>query len=678
MTSWKAWLWCSQSRAISRSWRPSWLICTSRSVARWKRRSARSSSARSSSVILSVAIPVARLSSSARTMNASRISSRESMRTRTPRFGSKVTSPSAARRLSASRTGVRLTWNCSERCSWRSVLPGGISPETIASSSANAMSSAFVPSDTAAPRLVHRVAEQLRVGREREELDEDLPQRDALEHLSRVLVHGLVRQLRHHLVDDPLDLGALDPSVPDPLPDLRAGDLGGRSVLHEVVDGRGPDALEPGSDVADSHGDVRPDAGLGDLAGRRGDVHQVGCPRRHVLAEPLDLVRPLAENGVELGHRRRHEVRMRDPGSVEAVAGLARLVLANARQGDLVHLGVAAARDECGHAADRMRSTPVARPHEQLRVGAHEGDGHRHQGPIRKHELRPLAELLDHREDVVPAARVQPRGVLAELVQDLLHLEGGEDRLDEDGRLDRPARNPGPVLREAEDLVPEPRLEVALELREVEVGPSAALEQALDVPLEVDAEVEEARRDVLSVELDVTLLQMPAPGPHEEDGDLVLQLVALLALLERDRPFDRVAEVLLAADDVLPRRRVRVLEVGHVDACPRVEGIDDHLPVTRRPGDLDAPVLEIVRYGSNAPVALANGARRLEEVGKLARLDALLPLGTRAKKLLPATGELALERDDELERLGREDAGLVRCGDDYFRDDAHATRAASN
>ena len=45
-------------------------------------------------------------------------------RTRTPRFGSNDTSPSAARRRSASRTGVRLTTNRSESCSWRSTVPG--------------------------------------------------------------------------------------------------------------------------------------------------------------------------------------------------------------------------------------------------------------------------------------------------------------------------------------------------------------------------------------------------------------------------------------------------------------------------------------------------------------------------------------------------------------------------
>ena len=113
--------------------------------------------------------------------------------------------------------------------------------------------------------------------------------------------------------------------------------------------------------------------------------------------------------------------------------------------------------------------------------------------PVGQHELGSVAELLDHGEDVVPAAGVQPGRVLAQLVQDLLHLERGQDRLDENGGLDRPPRDAEPVLREAEHVVPQPRFEMALELREIEVRPGSALEQALDVPLEVDAEVEEAR-----------------------------------------------------------------------------------------------------------------------------------------------------------------------------------------
>ena len=66
---------------------------------------------------------------------------------------------------------------------------------------------------------------------------------------------------------------------------------------------------------------------------------------------------------------------------------------------------------------------------------------------VREHELGPVAELLDHREDVVPAARVEPDRVLAQLVEDLLHLEGGEDRLDQDGRPYAAARQPERILR---------------------------------------------------------------------------------------------------------------------------------------------------------------------------------------------------------------------------------------
>ncbi len=174
---------------------------------------------------------------------------------------------------------------------------------------------------------MHR-SEQLRVRREREELDEDVAQRDLPEDVPRLAIDGLVRKLRHHLADDPLDVGALDAAVPNPLPDLRAGDLGGGGVLHEVVDRGGADPLEPRCDVADPDGDVRADARLGDLAGRCLDVQQVRRPRRDVVAEPVELVRPLAENGVELRHRDGHEIRVRDPRPVEAVAGLARLVLA--------------------------------------------------------------------------------------------------------------------------------------------------------------------------------------------------------------------------------------------------------------------------------------------------------------------------------------------------------------
>jgi len=62
-------------------------------------------------------------------MNASCSSSREIVRTRTPRFGTNETSPSAASRRNASRTGVRDTLNCSETVLAKDG-PGASSPET--------------------------------------------------------------------------------------------------------------------------------------------------------------------------------------------------------------------------------------------------------------------------------------------------------------------------------------------------------------------------------------------------------------------------------------------------------------------------------------------------------------------------------------------------------------------
>ena len=71
-------------------------------------------------------------SSAARATIDWRSSSREGARTSTPRLGRKTTSPSASSRRSASRIGVRLTPYCSASCSWRSMVPGGSSPNRIA------------------------------------------------------------------------------------------------------------------------------------------------------------------------------------------------------------------------------------------------------------------------------------------------------------------------------------------------------------------------------------------------------------------------------------------------------------------------------------------------------------------------------------------------------------------
>ena len=55
---------------------------------------------------------------------------------------------------------------------------------------------------------------------------------------------------------------------------------------------------------------------------------------------------------------------------------------------------------------------------------------------------------------------------------------------------------------------------------------------------------------------------------------------------------------------------------------PRVESVDHHLPVDRA-CDLDAPVGDLVGRRGNAPVTFANVDRLGQEVGQLARAQAL-------------------------------------------------------
>ena len=225
---------------------------------------------------------------------------------------------------------------------------------------------------------------------------------------------------------------------------------------------------------------------------------------------------------------------MGDPGAVEAVGGLALLVLAHLGQRALVGLGVAAARDERGHPADRERATPVAGADQKLGVGPHERRGHGHRGPVRQHELpAAVAEVLDHREQVVPAARVQARGVLVQLEEDLLHLHGRRHRLDQDGCPHGPDRQPERLLGSSEHVVPQPRLEVALRLRQVEVRPAAAAGELGGVVEHVEPEVDECADQGSPVDLQVPLVEVPAAGPGHDHGQLAVGREAVVLALGR-------------------------------------------------------------------------------------------------------------------------------------------------
>ena len=167
----------------------------------------------------------------------------------------------------------------------------------------------------------------------------------------------------------------------------------------------------------------------------------------------------------------------------------------------------------------------------------------------------------------------------------------------------RPVRDAERLLRADEDVVPEPRLEMRLHLRQIKVRPGAARDQLLRVVEKVEPEVEEARRHRLAVDEEMLLRQMPAARADDQRRGLVVQRVAL----RRPR-----------SNEIVRRTASRRLNCpsmlfAHVGAfassksamktfAPRVERVDDHLAIDR-PGDLDAAVLQIVRNRRDGPVA---------------------------------------------------------------------------
>ena len=63
--------------------------------------------------------------------------------------------------------------------------------------------------------------------------------------------------------------------------------------------------------------------------------------------------------------------------------------------------------------------------------------------------------------------------MLAQFVEDLIHLKGRENRFDQHRGADGTLRDPERVLAEHKHVVPEPRFQVTLHFRQVEVRPRA-------------------------------------------------------------------------------------------------------------------------------------------------------------------------------------------------------------
>lgn len=100
--------------------------------------------------------------------------------------------------------------------------------------------------------------------------------------------------------------------------------------------------------------------------------------------------------------------------------------------------------------------------------------------------------------------------MIPELKEDLLHVERGRERFDENGGSDGVERHPDVRLRENEDIVPEAGLEIVLHLGQIEVRATAARNELLGVVVEVKTEIEERSGHGCAVDVDAKFVKMPS------------------------------------------------------------------------------------------------------------------------------------------------------------------------
>jgi hypothetical protein len=168
-------------------------------------------------------------------------------------------------------------------------------------------------------------------------------------------------------------------------------------------------------------------------------------------------------------------------------------------------------------------------------------------------------------------------------------------------------------------------------------------------------EVKEAGGHAGAVDANVLLVEMPAARAQQERRSPFVESILLARLTDEvDRAAHGRMDVQLAADLVLPGRRVRVFKVRHVGIRARVQRVDHHLPF-HRTGDFHPTAGKRRGKGRDGPASGPDLGRFREEVGLLAGVDPMLAFDPGAQERLAPGLEGTVERGHERHGLGRQD-----------------------
>src|SRR5689334_17972276 len=105
--------------------------------------------------------------------------------------------------------------------------------------------------------------------------------------------------------------------------------------------------------------------------------------------------------------------------------------------------------------------------------------------------------------------------MIAKLIQDFIHFKGSKDSFDENGGADGALGYTDVILGKHEYIVPETCLQVALHLRQIEIGSYSLTEQIAGVMEEEQSGIEQRPRYRLTINRRMLFDEMPSSRTNQ-------------------------------------------------------------------------------------------------------------------------------------------------------------------
>ncbi len=270
---------------------------------------------------------------------------------------------------------------------------------------------------------------------------------------------------------------------------------------------------------------------------------------------------------------------------------------------------------------------------------------------VGQHPARVLERVVDQARHVVPAAQVQAQDVVAQRVEELLHLVGERMGLDQRHAADGVA---GPATRlghRLEGVAPPHRLLRRLRLGDVD---AQRVPHALGLDLVDDErEVEQrGRGEPAGGHAGLGEVEAAHPAPDDGRAGRDAHPAPALRVLVGQAAVERRDDVGDAPHELGPAVRHRVLEVEHDPGGPGVEHLDHQLGVVGRAGHLVALVAAPGRQ-LDAPRVAGRG-RGWEVIGQGPAMGRGQHRHAARRQGVAARGEPGVQRQVELHEAARQ------------------------